>query len=63
MDHYVEKEVQAMLLYLLAIILPPVAVLMTGRPLQVLLNVLLTIIGWIPGVIHAMFVIHGSRKA
>ncbi|ASN07472.1 YqaE/Pmp3 family membrane protein [Virgibacillus necropolis] len=51
------------MLYILAILLPPVAVLMTGRPIQVLINVLLTIIGWIPGVIHAMFVVHGSKKS
>lgn len=38
---------------LLAILLPPVAVLLCGRPLQALLNLVLTLCLWIPGVIHA----------
>jgi len=41
---------------LVAIILPPVAVLFTGRPLSALLNILLTACFWIPGVIHALIV-------
>ena len=44
--------------YFLAIILPPVAVLLCGKPLQFVLNIILTILGWIPGVIHALFVVH-----
>lgn len=50
------------MLYLLAIVLPPVAVLMAGKPAQAVLNVLLTICIWIPGVIHALFVVN-SRNA
>lgn len=46
------------MLYLLAIILPPVAVLLTGRPFQALLNVLLTLLVWIPGVVHAILVVN-----
>lgn len=44
--------------YLLAIILPPVAVLLCGKPLQALLNLLLTLCFWIPGVVHALFVVN-----
>ena len=44
--------------YFLAIILPPVAVLLCGKPIQFLLNIILTILGWIPGVIHAILVVH-----
>lgn len=44
--------------YLLAIILPPVAVFLCGKPIQGILNIFLTILGWIPGVIHALFVVH-----
>jgi len=44
--------------YLLAILLPPVAVLLCGKPVQALLNVVLTIMVWIPGVIHALFVVN-----
>jgi uncharacterized membrane protein YqaE (UPF0057 family) len=45
--------------YLLAIILPPVAVLTCGKPVQAILNLLLTLLFWIPGMIHALFVVHG----
>ena len=46
------------MLYLLAIILPPFAVLICGKPIQAFLNLILTLIIWIPGVIHAIFVVH-----
>ena len=45
------------MLYLLAIVLPPVAVLMTGRPFTALLNVVLTFLLWVPGAIHAILVV------
>jgi uncharacterized membrane protein YqaE (UPF0057 family) len=45
------------MLYLLAIVLPPVAVLMCGKPVQAVLNVFLTLLIWIPGVIHAILVV------
>lgn len=48
--------------YLLAVILPPLAVLLCGKPGQALLNLILTIIGWLPGVIHAILVVN-SHKA
>jgi len=41
---------------LVAILCPPVAVLFTGRPLSALLNVVLTLFFWIPGIIHALIV-------
>ena len=44
--------------YLLAIILPPVAVLLCGKPVQFVLNILLTLLFWIPGVIHAILVVN-----
>ena len=44
--------------YLPAIILPPVAVLLCGKPVQALLNLVLTILLWIPGAVHALFVVH-----
>jgi uncharacterized membrane protein YqaE (UPF0057 family) len=44
--------------YLLAIILPPVAVLLCGKPVQALLNLVLTLFFWIPGVVHALFVVN-----
>lgn len=45
--------------YLIAILLPPLAVFLCGKPLQTLLNVLLTLALWVPGMIHALFVVHG----
>ena len=47
---------------LLAIFLPPLAVLLCGKPIQAVLNLFLTICFWIPGVIHAFMVV-GSRNA
>lgn len=44
--------------YLIAILLPPLAVFLCGKPFQALLNILLTLCFWIPGVVHALFVVH-----
>ena len=44
--------------YFLAILLPPLAVFFCGKPMQTLLNFILTLCFWIPGVIHALFVVH-----
>jgi len=44
--------------YFFAIVLPPLAVLLCGKPIQFLLNILLTLLGWIPGVVHAILVVH-----
>lgn len=49
--------------YVLAVLLPPVAVFMYGTPGQALLNVLLTLIAWVPGVIHALIVVSNSPRA
>ncbi|WYP26789.1 YqaE/Pmp3 family membrane protein [Alkalihalobacillus sp. FSL W8-0930] len=50
------------MLYLLAIILPPVAVLFVGRPFQAIINLILTLIFWVPGVIHACLLV-ADKKA
>lgn len=42
---------------LLAIVFPPLAVLLCGKPIQALLNVFLTALVWLPGVIHAWGVV------
>lgn len=43
---------------LIAIILPPLGVFMqVGIGLQFWLNILLTLLGYIPGIIHAVWVI------
>ena len=44
--------------YLIALLLPPVAVLMCGKPFQALLNIPLTLLYWLPGAAHACLVVH-----
>ncbi|MCZ6596154.1 MAG: YqaE/Pmp3 family membrane protein [Planctomycetota bacterium] len=44
--------------FFLAIVLPPVAVLFCGKPIQALLNLLLTLCLWVPGVVHACLVVN-----
>lgn len=48
-------------MYLLAILLPPVAVLLCGKPVQAVLNVILTVLFWVPGVIHAILVVNEHK--
>ncbi|MCB2154091.1 YqaE/Pmp3 family membrane protein [bacterium] len=50
------------MLYLLAIILPPVAVLLCGKPIQALINLLLTLLFYVPGAVHAVLVVHDSKE-
>jgi uncharacterized membrane protein YqaE (UPF0057 family) len=50
------------MLYLLSIIFPPAAVLLVGKPIQALINLVLCLFFWIPGVIHAILVVN-ERKA
>ncbi|KAG9238041.1 hypothetical protein BJ875DRAFT_452139 [Amylocarpus encephaloides] len=46
------------LMYLLAIFIPPIPVfLKAGCGADFLINILLCLLGWIPGVIHAWYVI------
>ncbi len=43
---------------LLAILLPPLGVfLQVGLGLQFWLNILLTLLGYVPGIIHAVYII------
>jgi uncharacterized membrane protein YqaE (UPF0057 family) len=44
--------------YAFCVLFPPVAVLMTGRIASFLLSLLLTLLGWLPGVIHAILVVN-----
>ena len=52
--------------YLLALLLPPIAVLSCGKPFQAVLNLVLTLFLWVPGAIHACLVVsdhHADRRA
>jgi uncharacterized membrane protein YqaE (UPF0057 family) len=43
---------------ILAVLLPPVAVfLSSGIGITLIINIVLTLIGWLPGVIHALWVV------
>ena len=47
---------------LLAILLPPIGVLFTvGLGLQFWINILLTLFGYLPGIVHAVWII--ARRA
>jgi uncharacterized membrane protein YqaE (UPF0057 family) len=51
-------------LKILAIFFPPIAVLIKyGIGKKFLLNIVLTLIGWIPGVIHAFIVLSQSSRS
>ena len=52
-------------MYLIAILLPPVAVLLCGKPIQAVLNLILTCLFWIPGAVHACMVVsqHNAEKS
>ena len=41
----------------LCVLFPPLAVLLTGRIGSFFLSILLTLLGWLPGVLHAFFVV------
>jgi uncharacterized membrane protein YqaE (UPF0057 family) len=48
------------------VVFPPLAVLLTGRIASFFLSLLLTLLGWIPGVIHACLVVndyHAEKRA
>lgn len=44
--------------YLFALFLPPIAVLMCGKVGQAFLNIILTVCGIVPGIIHAILVVN-----
>lgn len=46
------------MLYLVAILLPPLAVLLAGKPFQALFNLVLTLLFYVPGLIHALLVVN-----
>jgi uncharacterized membrane protein YqaE (UPF0057 family) len=45
-------------MYLLAILLPPVAVLICGKPIQAFINLILCLLLYIPGMVHAIMVVN-----
>lgn len=48
---------------LLALLLPPVGVFLEmGFSITLLINILLTLLGWLPGSVHALWVIMKQSK-
>jgi uncharacterized membrane protein YqaE (UPF0057 family) len=50
------------MLFFLCVLLPPLAVLLTGRLASFFLSLVLTLFGWLPGVIHAFFVVSDYKN-
>jgi uncharacterized membrane protein YqaE (UPF0057 family) len=46
--------------YLLALLLPPAALVLCGKPKKLIANVPLTMCLWVPGVIHALLVVRDT---
>ena len=49
------------MLYFFAMVVPPLAVLFTGRKTAAVLNIPLTLAGWLPGVLHAVLVVNEHK--
>jgi uncharacterized membrane protein YqaE (UPF0057 family) len=43
--------------YLLAFLLPPVAILLCGRPFLAVVSILFTLCFWVPGILLALIVV------
>ncbi|MEI9896159.1 MAG: YqaE/Pmp3 family membrane protein [Chthoniobacter sp.] len=50
------------MLFFLCVVCPPLAVLLTGRMGSFLLSLVLTFFGWLPGVIHAFFIVSDYKN-
>ncbi len=59
--------------YFLALILPPIAILLAGKPFQAVFNAIFCVVGfiffllgggllWALCIIHAFFVVHGRKQ-
>ncbi len=47
--------------YLIALVFPPLAVLLCGKPFQAILNFVLTLCCYFPGALHAMLVVSSTN--
>ncbi len=47
--------------YLIAVLFPPLAVLLCGKPGQAFLNFFLTLLLYVPGLIHALMVVASTE--
>ena len=54
------------MLYILAIVCPPLAILLCGKPFQAIFSIVATLFFWVPGVLWAFFVVsdyHHKKEA
>lgn len=56
------REGNLTMMYLLAIVFPPLALLLMKKPFSAILNCVLLTCFWIPGIIHALIVVHMAYK-
>lgn len=50
------------MMYLVAILIPPLAVLLCGKPIQFVLNLILCLFFWVPAAIHAILVVMDQKE-
>ena len=59
----VDTSTNTVLLVVAAVLLPPLAVFLArGIGTDFWINVVLTILAWVPGVLHALWVVLGQRR-
>lgn len=57
-----EIDLTALLKSILTVILPPLGVLMhSGADIQFVLNIVLTLLGYFPGLVHAIYLYSTTR--
>jgi len=57
-DQYEKNKCLGICLIIIAFFLPPLAVLLDrGCTCDLCINILLTLLGWLPGVVHAIYLI------
>ena len=62
MEEKDKKETDDLILILLSLLLPPLGVaIKRGVDLQLFINIILTLFGWLPGIIHALYIILKDR--
>ena len=49
------------MIYLIAVVFPPLAVLLVGKPIQAFLNLFLCLLLYVPGLLHAILVINDMK--
>lgn len=56
------EEALGVMRYAICFLAPPLAVLLCGRPFLAAVNALLTLLGVVPGVLHALIVVAEHKR-